>query len=62
MADVSDMPMSIEAEQLNLVDITFPAMMNSFKMLVPAAKEESRLLSFLRPFQPMVNLQTNKPY
>ena len=53
-ADVSAMAMGIESEQLNLVDLTFPTAMSLFKMLVPAAKEESRLFAFVRPFQPAV--------
>ena len=48
------MAMGIESEQLNLVDFTFPTAMSLFKMLVPAAKEESRLFAFVRPFQPAV--------
>ena len=49
------MAMGIEKEQLNLVDLTFPTAMSSFKMLVPAAQEETRLFAVVRPFQPMVN-------
>ena len=52
---MSAMAMGIETEQLNLVGLTFPTVMSSFKMLVPAAHEESRLFAFVRPFQPMVN-------
>jgi hypothetical protein len=48
------MAMGIESDQLHLVDLTFPTAMSLFKMLVPAAKEESRLFAFVRPFQSLV--------
>ena len=47
----------LEPEHLNLVDVTYPTAMSLFKMLVPAAKEESRLFAFIRPFQPMVKIR-----
>jgi hypothetical protein len=49
----------VDVEHLPLIDLTFPTAMSSFKMLVPAAQEESRLFSFIRPFQPLVKFVLN---
>ena len=36
-------------------DFSTPTMIESFKLVVPYPKEESRLLAPIRPFQPMVS-------
>ena len=48
------MTTGIDVDDVPLVDFTLPVAMSNFKMLVPAAKEESRLFAFIRPFQPEV--------
>ena len=41
-------------ELLDQVDFSQPCGLASYKMIVPAAQEESRLFAFTRPFQPLV--------
>jgi hypothetical protein len=48
------MAIAIEADQLAILDFTYPVSMNPFRMIVPAAQEKSRLFAFTRPFQPWV--------
>jgi len=48
------MAISIQAEQLESIDISYPISLNPFRMIVPAPKEKSRLFAFIRPFQPLV--------
>ena len=48
------MTTGVDFDDVPLVDFTLPVAMSNFKMLVPAAKEESRLFAFIRPFQPEV--------
>ena len=48
------MGIAVEADQLKTIDFTNPVIMSQLKMIVPAGVEESRLLAFVRPFQPLV--------
>lgn len=48
------MGIAVEADQLKVIDFTYPVVMSQLKMIVPAAVEESRLFAFVRPFQPLV--------
>ena len=43
-------------ELLDKVDFCQPCGLATYKMIVPAAQEESRLFAFTRPFQPLVLL------
>jgi hypothetical protein len=42
-------------ERYKQLDITVPAMIDPYHLVVPWPKEESRLLAPIRPFQPIVN-------
>ena len=55
-ADVDVMAISILAEQLEYIEISYPISMNPFRMIVPAPKEKNRLFAFIRPFQPLVSV------
>lgn len=56
MADISGMAISVEADQLQQIDFSYPCALASYKMIVPAGHEASRLFAFTRPFQPLVEI------
>ena len=43
-------------ERYKQLDVTVPAMIDPYRLVVPWPKEKSRLLAPVRPFQPIVNL------